>query len=463
MRYNFTAYMHRNAMAIRANLQTDKRQFVLKTACEGLNKFGDYEKHFAITEWSKEFKLSEKILNSYLNNEEISFSNTELLREFLLTFTIIENEISGQLHIEKEGTFYTLDELTILAEDENLKTWNMNKLLNSNNKNITVVKVENPLETMFLELADNYRGEPLIHQLANCITAFDFGDHSNGHYQKRLEKYFHKWLCKAAGQALHIGANDAMFLLLDPFGGSGKSFLIQWLFSLKNLNNYYIRISENESFIDMKGISRSMFAIDWDELPISKKRYPMFKSIISSNLGQVYSKYTKSYELYNRQVNFIGSSNKVNRERQSGFLIDEDAALMRRIIPIEIDGQIDYKKYLKDIDLKQLWGQAACDIIKANESNNKDILTWENDWDELRRSNERYINKKTHDNNIIFSLFRPGDKTNGHIMSAMEILKELNARGIKLYMNEMEIGRFMSRYGYEKVRNGRQRGYYIKN
>ena len=51
---------------------------------------------------------------------------------------------------------------------------------------------------------------------------------------------------------------------------------------------------------------------------------------------------------------------------------------------------LNYQKYTKDINLEQLWGQAAADIIHANENQNKKILTWETDWDDLRLENTKY-------------------------------------------------------------------------
>lgn len=463
MRYNFTAFMQRSTMSIQSNANTEKRQFVIRRACRLLNRFDDYNKHLAITEWGKQFRISEKVLRAYTNGERNAIlSNTEKLREFLSQFKITENEISGQLTIERDDVFYTYDELTILVEEEQIRTWNLKKLLNSANKNITVVKTENPLQNMFRELAENYRGEPLIHQLASCIKAHDFGDQENGYYQQRLEKYLHKWLCKAAGQALHVGANDAMLLWIEPFGGSGKSQLNQWLFSLPELNQYYIKISENESFMDMKGISKSKFAIDWDELPLNQKRYLMFKSHISADGGQVYSKATKGYHTYTRQVNFIGSTNKANRDRQRGFLFDEDAAMMRRIVSVEIEGQIKYQKYLKDINLQQLWGQAASDIISAQDSKNKGLLTWENDWDELRYQNKRYVNTQEQDPKILLSMFSPMPKGAGRFLSASEILNESISRGATFNLNEVQMGKFLSKNGYEKCRNKKRFGYWVK-
>jgi hypothetical protein len=462
--YNYTAFLQRTTIAIERNLQTNRRTFVIRRCCQLLNKFDDYLRFQALTTWSEKFTLSHKVLESYVKGIfTVKLSNTERLREFLNTFVINENEISGQLQIEQNDKLYTIDELTILCEEEDLPVYHLNKFLKSSNKNITVVKVYNPLNNLFKDFAEDYKGEPLIHQLADCIKAYDFKDKEIGFYQNRLNYYFHKWICKAAGQALHVSANDVMLLWVEPLGGSGKSYLNRWLFSLPEIQNYYIRISENESFVDMKGISKAKFAIDWDELPLSRKRYISFKSHIAAEAGQQYNKHNKSYESYNRQVNFLGSTNKANKGKQPGYLLEDDSAMMRRIAPIEIEGRIDYAKYTKDIDLKQLWGQAAAEILSAQKTGNKSLLTWEIDYSDLREQNSRYISLDPKDNRqIIKDTFAKGDPGNGQILSATQMLQDMKARGIKTAMNAFELGCFLARNNYIPGRNHNCKGWWIK-
>lgn len=464
MRYNYPAFVHRYTNAIRANAYNSKRIFIIKRACRLLIRFSEYEQYTCIQAWSTEFKMSTKSLKLYMYGREAEeLTPTEQLREFLHQFTIRENEISSQIYIERDSKSYTRDELAIMAEDEGIKTYNLDKLLDTANKNITIVDIFNPLQDLFREFADNYRGEPLIHQLAQCISAYNHGDQENGFYQERLEYYFHKWLCKAAGQVMHIGTNDVMLLWIEPIGGSGKSQLNQWLFSLPEIQEYYIRISENEAFMDMKGISRAKFAIDFDELPLGKKRYISFKSHIAAQIGQVYDKKSKGYKRYVRQVNFIGSSNKANRDGQKGYLLDDDMALMRRIAPVEIEGQINYKKYLKDIELEQLWGQAACDILRAHETKNKNLLTWECDFDDMRTQNRRYVSiNNMEERSAILKMITPVQPGCGDIISATDIINELRRRGVKIYMSEWEMGRFLTNHGFSNGRNKSQRGWYVQ-
>jgi hypothetical protein len=462
--YNFQAFLHRYSIAIKLNLHSEKRMHIIRRACKLLSRFDEYSQHLAIKRWHTEFTVSPVVMRAYIDGKDSEIlSKSEIQREFLSTFNICENEISGQLDIERDGTKYTVEELAIIAEDEGVPTYNFKYFLNTSNRNITVVELYNPLNTMFKRLADDYRGEPVIDQLASCIRAYDFGDRINGFYQDRLGKYLHKWICKAAGQAMHISANDVMLLWIEPMGGSGKSYINQWLFSLPDMQDYYIRISENESFMDMKGISRAKFAIDWDELPLSRKRYLSFKSHIAAQSGQRYDKKTKRYEDYTRQVNFIGSTNKANREKQKGYLLDDDAAMKRRIAPIEIEGRIDYKKYTKDIDLAQLWGQAAADILKAKENNNERLLSWECDYEDLRTQNHRYVCfNSIEEKQAIKQILIPAEADHGDLVSASDIIQILNASGLKIFMSPWEMGQFLSKTGFKAGRNKLIRGWWIK-
>ena len=213
--------------------------------------------------------------------------------------------------------------------------------------------------------------------------------------------------------------------------------------------------------MDMEGISAGKFAIDWDELPLSKKRYLMFKSSIAAEGGQTYSKKTKKYESYTRRVNFIGSTNKANRDRQKGYLLDDDDAIKRRIIPIDLTGRIDYEKYLNEIDLLQLWGEAASGILQAQKSQNKDILTWECDWTDLREQNARYIysDEKKVSKDLLMQHLIPDENS---IMNPSDILIELKKKkGLQIKLSAEQIGRLISKHKFEKGRKGNYKGYKI--
>jgi len=461
---NFAAFLARTSLSIKKNLSTSKRMPVLKRSTKLLARFDEYLQEQAINKWVEEFNLSKKLLLGFLTGEDKpTLSKADELKEKLLTFDIKQNEITGELSIIRDKKEYTVDELKLILDSEDYDLKHFEKYLDADNKNITVTKLYNPLQDFFKELANKYKGEKLISELASCIPAMNFGDRDEGFYQNRLEYYLKKWLFKSAGQALGIGKNDAMLLWIEPLGGSGKSYINRWLFSLPEFENYYMRIGENASFIDMQSISKGKFAIDWDELPLSQKRYQAFKSHIAAEGGQAYNKRKKKYENYTRQVNYIGSTNKANRERQPGFLLDDDDAMKRRIIPLELDGRINYQKYANDIDLYQLWAEAAAGILQAQKANNMQLLSYECDWKDLRTQNSRYVNiKSTDDKNAILEIFKPSDKVNGKLVSPSDMLQELKAKGLKTDLNDVSLGFFLKKHHYEKGRAGNYRGYWVK-
>lgn len=464
MNYNYIAFMRHATHAIKTNLQTPMRKHTLKRVCGLLGRFDDFLQDEAIQTWVDEFDLSKKILSAYLQGEEKpTLGPADELREYLLTYDIKQNEITGEQTISKSKRGYSIEELEYQLDVERYDAKHLMKFLNPKNKNITVVKLFNPLKDLMFRLADNYKGERLISELSGCIPATDFNDKPDpGFYQKRLEYYLRKWLFKAAGQAMGIGKNDAMLLWVEPLGGSGKSYINKWMFSLPEFKNYYVRIGENASFMDMAGLSKGKFAIDWDELPLSKKRYLMFKSSIAATEVQAYSKKTKNYETYGRNVNFIGSTNKANRDRQKGFLLDDDDAMKRRIIPIDLKGRINYQKYTKDIDLYQLWGEAASGILSAQKTGDQKLLTWENDWTDLREQNRRYVNSNDNvDKNIILSVLRPSNGDNAVFMSASEVLDFLSQKGVNSGLTPEKVGRFLKRSGFSEARRGNSRGYEV--
>lgn len=471
-KYNYLAFFQRFTVAIEKNLNTNKRNDILRKACELLQRFDKYQQQATIADWAKKFKLSISLLNAFLrNDEEKKLTPLEELRQYLSLYSIQYNEITGQYTIALDGVEYTIEELELDVEHFKAAR-HLKKLINPVNKNITITTTFNPIKDFFYELAKNYNGEPVIQNLATCMTAYNFDDETKTiHYQERLAYYLHKWLCKAAGQVLGIAANDAMLMLCEPFGGSGKSYVINWLFSLPEFQDYYLKIGENESFIDLKGIGRGKIAINWDELPLSKKRYLAFKSNIATQNIQAYNKKTQKYESHIRSVNYIGSSNLTNRNNQRGFLLDNDMAIMRRIIPIELLGRIDYVRYLKEIDLRQLWGQAASTILLAQKNKTTKLLTWENDYEDLRFENKKYTNVNSIGGiqNEILRKFKAAQRDNGVVLQPKEILQKLqdaqSSLNITISKSELtKVGFFLSKNGYipGRTKNG-SAGYWIQS
>ena len=136
--------------------------------------------------------------------------------------------------------------------------------------------------------------------------------------------------------------------------------------------------------------------------------------------------------------------------------------MCKHCLQIDLNGRINYQKYTKDIDLKQLWGEAAAGILQAQKTNNKKILSWECDWADLREQNSRYVNANDGiDRNTILTKIKPAQKGSGVLMSASEILKMLDDKGIRNKLTSVKLGRFLANKGYEKGRVSNNRGYWV--
>ncbi len=463
---NFYGFTERANIALQKTKDKQIQHELVKFLCKQMKNFETYQTDLLIKQWCEEYRFSEKILTQYRAGKDyVELTKAEELREYIfLNYEIKQNSITKEVFIKEKSTNkrITPSELEFNAYNAGYSTGFIKDLLNSKNKNITVTMEYNPLKQLFEQYANDYKGNDVIGELARCITAYDFKDKSEpGFYQKRLERYLKKWLAKTVGQILGIGKNDAMLLWIEPLGGSGKSYINRWLFSLQDFYGYYMRISENLTHMPMHLYSSSKLAVDFDELPLTKARYQMFKSYIAAEDGQFYDKETKQQQQYERHVSFIGSTNKANRAGQKGYLNDADDAIKRRIICIEIQGQINYKYYLENIDLKQLWGQAASLILQAQKSENKDLLTYECDYGDLREQNARYVNANEQvSKTVLISHIRPATKETGRFLSSEEIIAELHAKGIKIDLSPTQIGIFLKNNNFIKGRK-KQKGWYV--
>jgi hypothetical protein len=120
-------------------------------------------------------------------------------------------------------------------------------------------------------------------------------------------------------------------------------------------------------------------------------------------------------------------------------MADDDDAMKRRIIPIEFGGRINYQKYTTEIDLYQLWAEAAAGILQAQKANNQELLSYECDWKDLRTQNSRYVNKtSTDDKSIILELFKPATKENGKLVSPSDMLQEIKAVSMGFFLKKLQ-------------------------
>jgi len=488
MIYDILKFTFRSKRIINTHLKTPYKITYLKRLCINIRVFEKYLQIQWLNNIAEEFKLSITMLEGFVegNEKKQRLTPSEELAEYLSTFNIMQNEITGALSItDSHSKKYTVDELKLHVEELGFKgARTLNILLDYNNSNKTVINMYNPLTELFKQLAKEWHETDRrdhLSELLNCIPAYDHKDQAElNYYEKRKDYYITKFLKKCVMQSFQCTTNDAMLLLGEPDGGSGKSYILEWLFSLPQLKQYHHKIQEVESYINFKELTSAKFSINWDELPLTLTRYNAYKSYIASTEGGGgYNKKKKTYiESTNRFVNWLGSSNHMNRKqrngfKQPGFLLTNDAAMLRRFIVIEINTDIyfdnnnnattigiDYKRYL-NIPLNLLWGQIAYLAMKDIKENNQTALTYECDHEELRNQNKRYLNTKDEDNQaeIIKHIFKPADIEAGELLTTREILNELEKMEIKTNFSTKSLGKFFSNSNYIHGRKRDKFGY----
>jgi len=242
-------------------------------------------------------------------------------------------------------------------------------------------------------------------------------------------------------------------------GGSGKSKIWDWLFfDNKNLSKYYHVIGKSETHIPIDKLMYSKITLNFDELPLNKVRYSMFKSYIQKEFGNDYNKASGNYDIeYKRIMSFCGSANKVNRKLsngnvQEGYLFDSDPAMFRRIIPIEIEGRINYQYYLDNISREDIIAQSVYDIRLAHKNGNKKILTSECDYEDLRIENVKYINKNAIEikelANVLKLFPKSPKKGEGTLMRPSDIIDSIQKQGLKIDLSPDSLGRLLIKNDY---------------
>jgi len=455
--YNFSAFFQRYSQAIAKNIGTIMRNDTLRRACQLLNRFEEFQQEKAIRQWANDHRISTDMLRSFITGEvkDVELTASQRTREELMVHYVInQNVINQEYTIFYDGELIQMDELEVNLDDKALSTRHLKKFLKRENTKITVVNGINPLKDFFYQLAAEYKGEKMIDLLVDCMPIMDFGDRPKGYYEKRARYMVKKWLVKVVLQTLEFETNEVMLLFLEPNSGSGKSRLVRWLYSLPEFSGYTKLVLERESFMDFKTLSYTKLFIDFDELPLTKNRYTAFKSYIAAENVDTYDSKTKKHSQKPKYLNFIGSTNYCNRAGQVGFLLDNDDAIKRRMGTVELNGKIDYVRYLKEVNLRQLWGEAAAMAIQAQKTGNKQLLTWEVDKDELIEFNRRYVNiEAATPEQVISSHFPP--VLNGEpckIMQASEMLAQLDAFGVKHNLNPISLGIHLAQKNYTPAR-----------
>lgn len=472
---DFHGFNQRIINGLTKSLRTNNLNIVIKRACNGLKNYDEHIQQNTIKLWSERFNIPISYFQSRLTGEEEhvkKLSSIELMQNELLKYTIEQDKLLKSLTITDNITGEELqkNELKYRLKKAGLKfsKEDFDNVLEPLNKTITVVKQVNPIKQIFEDFAQNYRGGEHIQELANSIPIEEFKDEEKpeGYYRKKMEYFLRKWLYLTAGQALGICSNHAMLLWVCGTGGTGKTYLNRWLGEeIKALTPYYTEIIGAGEYAPYGRLAIEKFFLNFDELPLGKKRYNEFKGIVSSDTVQIYSKTVQRRITYDKLGVFLGSTNKSNRDGYDGYMTENDGGMMRRIIPIELppDSRIDWKRYTK-IDVEQLWGEAANGIIQAHKMGNENMLTYtKEDHEYLKEANKRYMSIQVSNAKPYLKQFiKDAPLNHNNLKSSSEIMDFITKKGYKVGETTTALGMMLSKAGFKRGRRGDKRGYFIE-
>ena len=471
--YNYQAFYERHTTAFEHCEGTYLMIDLINIVRELLQSFSYAERMNAINKWCERFNLTaDMFVDETRKSKAEKLSGNEKLINYLRTYDIRKNETSGELLITKDGKNFTEDELQVYCKQNKHVITDLQKILNPENKHITVVQVFNPLKEMSEQYASDYKGEDEVMKLARGITAYNFGCESKTEfYQQRLYYLLHKWGCRMAGKFLGFDINEELFLWLSPEGGSGKSRVNMWMFSLPEFKTYTHQVKGVSNYTPLSLLTTTKAIIDFDELPLSGKASQIdeFKSAIGGESAPIYDKKTKTFKTTPKQASFIGSSNRANRMNKPGIFDKYDHSFMRRFAIVETIDKYRWQEYTK-IDLKQLHGQFAHDIIEAQKTGNRHITDWSIDYDALVKFNERYVTDQSYINqqgNSIFDdmIIPCKPKAPGAVvMNATEIINYWKSKNLHVpFTPETLYKNYLKQRHFETGRNSKAgHGYWLR-
>jgi len=266
--------------------------------------------------------------------------------------------------------------------------------------------------------------------------------------QAYFQLMFKKMLVRTIKCALDDNyANRTVLVLASETQSNGKSSFIRWLNPFGS-HQYY---AENplEDNKDARIRLSETFIYNLEELAtISKFEINRLKAIISQIGTRDRKPYGRQAENIIRRCSFFGSTNRTN------FLTDD---VNTRWLCFEIK-HIDWS-YSKEIDRLQVWAQAY-DLYKSGYD--CELTKKEGDIRDLR--NERF-SVTTIEEELVLKYFEPSNEKEfgSQFMTSTSILEKLliYTRDVRMPINNVWVGRALSKHGFERVRKNGAYGYFV--
>ena len=389
-----------------------------------------------------------QIVKEFLaNNYEIKMNVFDPEKSFIVSknegqYTSLPTPIDISLHMESEG---------IRGCDSILR-----KILSSPNQ----INTFNPIHDYFNQLDKKWKGTSHIDILTSCVKVREWADKPEGHYQKRFDKLFKKWLVASVANYVGIQSNDVIFGFISAEGGIGKTRFFQNLVP-QSLKQYYIQSDKEDRFFDINKAFVQNFLIGFEEFEgIKRNNIETLKKILSAKELPIKRTFIENLQ---RISNAVFTTNK--NQEAGGFM--HEGMNDRRFACVEIL-YIDYHRYNKEVNIEQVWAEAL-ELMQNTDFN----YTWnKEDWKDFLQYNLRY-EKDTPSRKLIKEYYKVPENTEDEdmqvFMQPIEILQELRKhKKIPLSetrVSDITIGMALKALGYErqmKKVNGQPRyGYYV--
>jgi predicted P-loop ATPase len=348
--------------------------------------------------------------------------------------------------ISKEYDFPpSLDDISLhMIENEILVSDNiLRKIINSPNQ----IRNFDPIAEYFDEVRGTYNGVSHIDKLCTLITAREFNDiKETGYYQKRLIKYFKKWMVAAVACGLQKEPNQVAMGFIQEEEGTGKTTLCNIL-TPKSLQMMTQFSDRDKKVFQMRSAFTENFLIVFDEcVSLTPHNSETFKSTMSSREIDVREHRDPFPKRKARIANALFTTNN-KTGRNKGFLYHSLGT--RRFLCFHLDG-INLEAIWSDIETDQLWAEALL-LYEGGFSYKFD----RDDFMEFKQYNTRYFIETNAVVLVENNFTIPKDEADGIFMQPIDILKELKER--KLANKEQlsaltpeKIGVALHQLGYEK-------------
>jgi hypothetical protein len=216
-----------------------------------------------------------------------------------------------------------------------------------------LAKEYDPFREKFRELCNKYDGETdHIANLAQYVTLEPLPDETSDEYDER-HKYFTDMLKKMLVRAVKCATipqyvNRYVFVFASQTQSIGKSQFFRWLNPFPN-SEYYTE-SDLQNNKDSTFAMAETLIYNLEELSVVNKRdVNDLKKQISMGNTRERKAYGRNRESVIRRCSFFGSTNRLD------FLVDDSNS---RWLIFEVK-DIDWKGYVTDCSVDEIWGQAA--------------------------------------------------------------------------------------------------------